>query len=448
LQNDTRGTLRRGSAEESDASASREPYFAATVGSVEKRESDPRNWAPQSPLPGVLVVDDAQANLIAMRALIGDMPCDVVLASSGKDALLELGRREFAVVLLDVMMPGMDGFEVSRRVRSDPRTRDVPIIFLTAMNESEASAIRGYGVGAVDFLFKPVNAAVLRSKLQVFLELYLGRRRLADANRALEQSLSELKRTQAQLVQSAKMASLGEFVAGIAHEINNPLSFAISHLETARSSLQGVGRELEPALSARSAEMWRRAQDRLQEMTTGLERIRDLVIKLRTFSRMEDDSDGPGRVSLRGCMDSVLTILGHRLRDQIEIQTHFDAEDEIDFHPGLLNQVLMNLICNALDAMDGAGRLTLSTKANGSSYLITVEDTGRGIPQALRERVFEPFFTTKPVGAGTGLGLAIAYAIVRKEGGELELDSEEGRGTVATVRLPRRSNDGGLDGHG
>jgi two-component system NtrC family sensor kinase len=392
--------------------------------------------SPKSGLPAVLVVDDAPANLIAMQALIGDLPCEVVLSTSGEDALSHLARRRFAVVLLDVMMPGMDGYEVSRRARESPLTRDVPIIFLTAMHQSEESAVRGYGSGAVDFLFKPVNATILRSKIQVFLELYTNRRHLADANAALEQSMSELKRTQAQLVQSAKMASLGELVAGVAHEINNPLAFVISHLDTARRSLERVGAEVEGRLSTQAADDWRRALDRHRETAHGLERIRDLVVKLRTFSRI-DDGDAPTRVSFRECVDSVLTILGYRLRGRIRVETHFEAGDSVQCRAGLLNQVLINLIANAIDAMDEEGTLTLSTSARDGDYVITIGDTGRGVPQHLRERIFEPFFTTKPVGQGTGLGLSIAYAIVQKHGGALEIESVEGRGTVATIRLPQ-----------
>lgn len=391
-------------------------------------------------MPSVLVVDDVPANLIAMQALIGDLPCEVVLSPSGADALERLARRHFAVVLLDVMMPGMDGYEVSRRIRENPLTRDVPIIFLTAMLESEDSAVRGYGSGAVDFLFKPVNATILRSKIQVFLELHASRTELADANAALEHSMSELKQTQGQLVQSAKMASLGELVAGVAHEINNPLAFVISHLDTARRSLERVGAEVEGRLSTEAAEHWRRALNRQGETAVGLERIRDLVVKLRTFSRI-DDGDEPTRVSFRECVDSVLTILGHRLRGRIHVETRFEAGDTLRCRPGLLNQVLINLIANAVDAMGEQGTLTLSTARQGRDYVIMIGDTGRGVPQHLRERIFEPFFTTKPVGQGTGLGLTIAYAIVQKHGGALELDSVEGRGTVATIRLPQGNHD-------
>ncbi|HEX3852528.1 MAG TPA: response regulator, partial [Polyangiaceae bacterium] len=239
----------------------------------------------------VLAVDDVEANLIALRALLEDMDCDVVFAKSGNEALRHLLRREFAVMLLDVQMPEMDGYEVAHHARRNPSTRDVPIIFLTAANNSEGMVLRGYGSGAVDFLFKPLNPSVLRSKVRVFLELRTAHRKVEDAKAVLERTNAQLKRayaelqtTHAQLVQSAKMASLGELVAGVAHEINNPLAFVLSHLETVRRSLSQVDEQWAAPLSESAQHSWQRANDRLREVGPGLERIRELVLKLRAFS--------------------------------------------------------------------------------------------------------------------------------------------------------------------
>ncbi len=139
------------------------------------------------------MVDDRPANLIALQAQLGDLDCELVPAGSGNEALRLLLRGEFAMILLDVQMPGMDGYEVARYAREHPSTRDIPIIFLTAEHETEATALRGYGSGAVDLLFKPINTEILRSKVQVFLDLYVGRRRLADEVEAHQKTLAELE---------------------------------------------------------------------------------------------------------------------------------------------------------------------------------------------------------------------------------------------------------------
>ena len=418
------------------------------------------------PRPPVLIVDDVEANLVALRALLDGLSCEVVVAKSGNEALRQLLKREFAVILLDVQMPEMDGYEVAHHARENPATRDIPIIFLTAAHHSEDNVLRGYGSGAVDFLFKPIDPPILRSKVRVFLELYAQRRQIADAKSALERSnvdlrqladsnaalaekfraanadlekaYRELQTTQAQLIQSAKMASLGELVAGVAHEINNPLSFATSHLDTARRIFERIEPECRPALSEASLANWTRADSRLREMATGLERIAELVVKLRTFSRLDEGERK--KVSIRECVESVLMILQHRTGNRIRVEKHLGEPDRIDCFPGLLNQALLNLVSNAIDSIDGEGRVTVTTGAEGDAFVITVTDTGCGIPDELRERVLEPFFTTKPVGQGTGLGLSITYSIVRRHGGTLELSRREGGGTVVSIRLPM--NDG------
>jgi two-component system NtrC family sensor kinase len=422
--------------------------------------------APPASRPHVLIVDDIDANLVALEALLENLDCEVVRAKSGNEALRQLLKRQYAVMLLDVQMPGMDGYEVALHARQNPSTREIPIIFLTATHNSEDNVLRGYGSGAVDFLFKPLNSAILRSKVRVFLELESGRRQMADAKRALErsntelvalaeakasladrfqraneslgQAYQELQNTQALLVQSAKMASLGELVAGVAHEVNNPLAFVLSHLDTVKRSLDVVHAEASPVLSESADEHWKRAQKRLGEMGLGLERIRDLVVKLRTFSRLDEGESK--RVSVKECIESVVIILGHRLKDRIAIETNYGEPDSIDCYPGLLNQAIMNLVANAIDAIQGKGKITISTGRSGSQYAISVVDDGPGIPKHLRERVLEPFFTTKPVGQGTGLGLSISYSIVKKHGGTLELTDAPGGGTAAIIKLPISSD--------
>jgi two-component system, NtrC family, sensor kinase len=257
---------------------------------------------------------------------------------------------------------------------------------------------------------------------------------LETKNLELGRAVLELQATQAQLVQSAKMASLGGLVAGIAHEINNPLAFSLSHLSTVKKSLGRAESGLGPEPLAAVREDWDRALNRIAEMSLGLERIRDLVLKLKTFSHI-DEGDWR-RVSIRECVDSVLTILGHRLRHRIEVETRYGMPDEVDCYPSLLNQAVMNLVANSIEAIKGNGKIRISTGALDGQYRVCVEDTGPGIPGELRERVFEPFFTTKGVGEGTGLGLSIVYSIVKRHQGRLLLECPESGGTSFTILFP------------
>jgi two-component system NtrC family sensor kinase len=415
----------------------------------------------------ILAVDDSPTYLHELAAILQGEGYDVVLARSGEEALDMLAAQHVDCVLLDLIMPGLDGIETCRRVKASPVARDIPLILLTAV-EDRTAMIAGLSTGADDFISKSSEFEVLKARVRAQLrrkqledehrkvreqllrsqieasearaqrELAETRAALVEemkrANHELGQAYRELQATQAQLVQSAKMASLGELVAGVAHEINNPLAFAVSHLSTARRSLEKLGRRIQTESSQADLLHWERAEDRLREMSLGLERIRELVVKLRTFSRM--DGGERGLISMRECVDSLLTILGHRLRGGIEVETRLGEPDQIECFPSLINQALLNLVSNAIDAIDGHGRLAISTGVDGDSYSITVTDTGPGIPEELRERVLEPFFTTKPVGAGTGLGLSITYSIVKKHQGTLELRDAEGGGTAAIIKIP------------
>lgn len=259
--------------------------------------------------------------------------------------------------------------------------------------------------------------------------------RLRLANEELHVAYQELQRTQAQLVHAAKMASLGELVAGVAHEVNNPLAFAMGHVDTARQSLAKLraGLALEPTSTTEAH--WQKADRRLSEVTVGLARIRDLVLKLRTFSRLDEGERKPASIS--ECVDSVLTILGHRTTDRIEIKTQLNAPDSLECYPALLNQALLNLVSNSIDAIAQTGTIAIKTEADGDFVVFTIMDTGSGIAEDLRDRIFEPFVTTKPAGQGTGLGLSITHSIVESHRGTLTLDAAPGGGTVATLRLPR-----------
>jgi len=259
-------------------------------------------------------------------------------------------------------------------------------------------------------------------------------RELRRINEDLKAAYAELQQKQLQLIQSAKMASLGELVAGVAHEVNNPLAFVASHLRTANTSLSKLEAELGQVLTGSAREHWQRVRDRLEESEIGAQRIRDLVLKLRTFSRLDEGTRG--RVSVKECVMSVLTILEHRFKDRIALHSHFGYPDLIECFPSLLNQAIMNLVSNAIDANEDGGTIWITSGADTNDYVIAVADTGHGIPEELRQRVLEPFFTTKPVGKGTGLGLSITDSIVRTHGGALELADRPGGGTIATLRFP------------
>jgi signal transduction histidine kinase len=409
-----------------------------------KRWLNARNVAPADPPPGpqrssspppprtnargrILVADD-NADMREYIARLLAPHWAVELVADGRQALASARAAPPDLVLSDMMMPGMDGGSLLNALRADSRTNTIPVVLISARAGEEAR-LEGLETGADDYLIKPFAARELLTRVNTHLEMARLRRSAYD----------ELAAAQAQLVQSAKMASLGQLVAGIAHEINNPLAFALSHLGTVERSLAEVEAKLEAELARGPQAAWQRALTRVQEMRGGLERIQELVLKLRTFSRLDEGERKPA--SIRESVGSVLAILNHRLEGRIRVTTRFGEPDVVDCYASLLNQALMNVLTNAIDAIDGPGAVLVSSGAEGDWYVITIEDSGVGIPEELREQVFNPFFTTKPVGEGTGLGLSITYSIIKKHGGSIQLERAAAGGTRATIRLPLRGPD-------
>jgi len=327
---------------------------------------------------------------------------------------------------------------------------------------------RGLEAGADDFVAKSSDLAVLRARVQALLRrrfyqeetrrivgelktkeletrtALAGREaaetraamaeKLVQANRDLEEVSRKLKETQAQLIQNEKMASLGQLVAGIAHEINNPLAFVVNNLFIAENGLDAVAPEIEPQLPAPLSKKLRKARDRLREMREGLIRVKELVLDLRTFSRLDEGEFKT--VDIAEAMDTVLLLLKHKMNNRIQVEKRYGPSHLVHCSAGRINQVLMNLTANAIDAMAGEGKIFITTSQTPEVFTISIRDTGVGIPDTIRGKIFDPFFTTKPVGQGTGLGLAISYGIIQDHGGSIEVQSEEGRGTEFIVKIP------------
>ncbi|NVJ69337.1 MAG: HAMP domain-containing protein, partial [Alphaproteobacteria bacterium] len=274
---------------------------------------------------------------------------------------------------------------------------------------------------------------------------------LSGANAQLQEAYEQLKTTQSQLVQSEKMASLGQLVAGVAHELNNPISFIYAnypHIEEYAEEILELLDEIrevpvpdesraliEKKIASHDLELVREDLKKIVESgKAGASRIKEIVLALRSFSRLDEAEKKA--VSLEKGLDDTLAILNHFLKNGIEVTKHYDLNTPVDCHAGKINQVFTNIIFNAVQAMGEKGNLELTTKRQGDLAKISIRDTGPGIPADILDRIFDPFFTTKKVGEGTGLGLSISYGIVEEHGGTLEVNSVVGEGTTFTITLP------------
>ncbi|MEO0541554.1 MAG: ATP-binding protein, partial [Cyanobacteria bacterium P01_A01_bin.105] len=284
----------------------------------------------------------------------------------------------------------------------------------------------------------------------------------------LEQALAKLQQTQTQLIQNEKMAGLGQLVAGIAHEINNPVNFIFGNIPHANEQVQGLLsliRQYQTHYPNPPADIGQQIDlleldfvetdlpKVIDSMAVGAQRIQEIVKGLRVFSRT--DEVDIKRVDLHEGLNSTLMILGHRLkahegRAAIQVELDYGNLPLVECYPGPLNQVFMNLLNNALDALDALGALseethpaptvTIRTMARPDSIQVEIEDNGAGMSEAVRSQIFNPFFTTKPIGQGTGLGLSISHSIVtERHGGQIRCTSAPGQGTTFTLQLPRQA---------
>jgi len=395
----------------------------------------------------ILIVDDQVENLRALSAVLELAGYRAIRCLDDSREFLTVFR-EFSpdLVMLDLHMPHVDGLTAMDQLKTVIAEDDyVPILVLTGDGRSEAKE-KALSHGAHDFLSKPLNRAEVRLRVGNLLETRHLHVQLKKQNASLEDQVEQrtrlveelactnqkLRETQVHLIHSEKMAGLGQLVAGIAHEINNPLAFVINNLFIAQQILEKLGAD--QALSPDAAPKVSKMQAQIKDAYLGATRVKELVFKLRTFSRL--DEGAVKTIDVHESIESVLLFLHHKMEDRIVVERNYGDSGTLTCLAGELNQVLMNIIANAIDAIEGAGRIMIGTEVENGVFTIRIRDTGKGIPDEIRSRVFEPFFTTKPIGQGTGLGLAVSYGIIKAHAGSMEFSSRPGEGTEFVLNIP------------
>ena len=404
----------------------------------------------------LLIVDDEEPVRNLFAAYLSETyTCET--ASDAQEALEILARGPVALVLTDIQMPGLGGIELLRKILElYPETA---VIIASGVDRTQR-VIDAIRVGASDYLLKPCELDVLGLSVERALErrilLRNARRYKKDLelrNSELAQQKGELVRLQAQMVQSAKMASIGLLAAGVAHELNNPAGFIYSNVDVLRQYVERLKRCLfaydEMTLPDQDAERIARLKAEidydnivndlgsiLSDCHLGAERIRDVVRNLRLFSRLDESEIK--QVDLNEGIDATVRLLSRYYKSgRITLDRNYGELPLINCYAAQLNQVWMNLLVNAAQAIgDDYGTVRIQTLSNGKTITVSVTDSGKGISPENLKKIFDPFFTTKPVGEGTGLGLSISHGIVEKHRGTIAVRNISGEGTTFTITLP------------
>jgi len=365
----------------------------------------------------ILMVDDQPAKLLSYEVILRELGENLIPATSGREALAHLLHTDIAVVLMDVHMPEIDGFELAAMIHEHQRSQQTAIIFISGVHLSDRDMLRGYAHGAVDYITVPIIPELLRAKVRVFAELY---RKTA----ALQREIAERQRLEREAQHAQHFLLLGRLATSVSHEIRNPLSAITLHVEILQEELR------QP--SPNSAEMM--AQSFI-EITTQLGRLHDLVqdyLSLARVATIERTPQDLGAVVETWAHEWQPLAAAQGVTLQLEGLTDLG---QAVFHANTLRRVVLNLVHNALDAMPQGGTLTLAAQGTATQVQLYVRDTGNGIPAAQLPHIFEPLYTTKP--EGTGLGLYIVQEIVRAHAGEITVQSVERHGTTFLLTLPR-----------
>ncbi|MFH0926916.1 MAG: ATP-binding protein, partial [bacterium] len=394
----------------------------------------------QTPLPDkkykIVIVEDNKDLALNLNNILS---CNyiITIANNGKEGLEKIRQEMPHLIISDVMMPEMDGYELCKVIKTTPETELIPLILLTAKSKIE-DKIAGIQFGADCYINKPFDQRELLISVSSLIKQGELKKNLRDKNleleetlKRLEKTMTELKETQVKLLHSAKLASVGQLAAGMAHEINTPvLSVA--------AAINAITKELDLLKDSKISieEMGQDVKKVSQNSIKALDKIKTIVQALMDFSRK--NKEGFNMSNIHQGIEDTLTLLDYQIKDKFTVHKEYGEIGIIECNLEELNQVFMNIINNACQAVEVKGNLWIKTKKANGNVTILIHNEGSSIPENIIPRVFEPFFTTKEVGKGSGLGLSICYGIVQNHNGTIEIKSDKNYGTEFIINLPTK----------
>lgn len=372
----------------------------------------------------ILLVDDQPAKLLSLEAILSDLGENLIKATSAEEGLKHLLSQEIALILVDVCMPKTDGFELAEMVRGHPRFGRTAIIFISAVHLTDADRLRGYQLGAVDYIPVPIIPEILRSKVAVFTELYRKTNQLERVNNELQERLAELDRSNERLRFADRMATVGTLAAGLGHDMGNLLLPMRMRLDSLEAS--GLSPE---------------AQEDVTAIRKATEYLRRLASSLRLLAMDPENPGGAAATDLCGWWQETEGMIRNALPRSVTLAADLPAGlPHVRMDKASLTQVVFNLVQNAGEAMkhqaDGVVTVAAAAVPARGGIFLTVRDNGPGMSEESQRRCLEPFFTTKTRELNTGLGLTLVSGLMKRAGGVIQIESAPGAGTTFRLEIP------------
>jgi len=419
----------------------------------------------------ILVAEDDYVSRLLVKKAVKKMGHAVLEAENGKIAWELFLEHQPDMVISDWMMPEMTGLELCKNIRASDKKTYSYIMLLTAKDKTD-DLVEVFEAEADDYIIKPFKPDELRSRIktgeriiQLEKQHHEMQDELVEKNKELDDALAHLKNTQSQILQSEKMASIGQLAAGVAHEINNPIGFIGSNLEALSDYMQdvssllnkyqdfqkcvkdgakGESREIEQQLSG-LAQFEEEIEidylkddipELLNDCKEGTQRVARIVADLKSFAHPGNDKQM--LIDLNAGLDTTLNVVYNEIKYKATVEKEYGEIARVEGFPQKLNQVFMNILVNAAQAIEENGKITIATSNEDKHVVVKISDTGCGIAPENLPKVFDPFFTTKEIGKGTGLGMNIAYNIIEDHNGTISIESQVGKGTTFIIRLPAK----------
>jgi signal transduction histidine kinase len=397
----------------------------------------------------ILIIDDNPTNLGVIVDYLEDAGFDILIARDGETGLKRAQMAKPKLILLDVMMPDIDGFETCRRLKADEKTQDIPIIFMTALDNVE-DKVTGFKLGGIDYVTKPIQHEEVFARINTHLrirdltvKLNAKVDELTQTQQNLVQKIDELNQTRQELIHSEKMASLGRLVAGFAHELNTPIGVAVSSASTLQKNVLSINQLVEQE-EVDEEDLLDVLETVNESATLTLSNLRRAANLVKSFKRtaVHQSSEQVTHFEVKALIEDVINMLQNRFK-RMAIQVQVDCPEDLAIKslPGALEQILTNLLMNSLihgfNEGQNTGVIKINVQLNENHLHLEYSDNGKGIAQENLAKIFEPFFTTHRAHGGSGLGMYICYNIITTQlQGTITCESTLGKGVVFKIDYP------------